>query len=249
MIVRSPISVELLRELYPLRFDFHNSTISIISYLPLSQSLSFLSLFRPFPIPHIPAHLTPPLIYSKPTLPTPSLPMRTYTNCPTEAIRRKSLSPYTFRSGTPHIPTGTITSVSSYNLMHDPDFYPNPNTFDGLRYTRKTMPDGPQDRERGMERENPMYGDSMTEVKREFPVWGFGGHVWFVMLFFHILLLSIQYPHPLFPIPIPPPFPLQQTSPPTLPPPPPLPLAPYNHNHLHPPHLHSPLLNQPQPSE
>ncbi|KAI4267853.1 MAG: hypothetical protein LQ337_008153, partial [Flavoplaca oasis] len=55
------------------------------------------------------------------------------------AIRRKSLSPYTFRSGTPHIPTGTITSVSSYNLMHDAHFYPDPNRFDGLRYTRKTI--------------------------------------------------------------------------------------------------------------
>ena len=32
--------------------------------------------------------------------------------------------------------------------------------------------------EGGKEKENPMYGDSMTEVKREFPVWGFGGHVW-----------------------------------------------------------------------
>ncbi|KAL9007301.1 MAG: hypothetical protein Q9180_009708, partial [Flavoplaca navasiana] len=51
------------------------------------------------------------------------------------AIRRKSLSPYTFRSGTPHIPTGTITSVSSYNRMHDAHFYPDPNRFDGLRYT------------------------------------------------------------------------------------------------------------------
>ncbi|KAI4224898.1 MAG: hypothetical protein L6R36_004324 [Xanthoria steineri] len=90
------------------------------------------------------------------------------------AIRRKSLSPYTFRSGTPHIPTGTITSVSSYNLMHDPDYYPNPNHFDGLRYTRKRMRD---DGEAEREIENPMYGDAVTEVKREFPVWGFGGHV------------------------------------------------------------------------
>ncbi|KAL8993989.1 MAG: hypothetical protein Q9169_005935 [Polycauliona sp. 2 TL-2023] len=92
------------------------------------------------------------------------------------AIRRKSLSPYTFRSGHPHIPINTITSVSSYNLMHDPDFYPDAHRFDGLRYTRKTMPCGDGGLE--MERDNPMYGDSMTEVKREFPVWGFGGHVW-----------------------------------------------------------------------
>ncbi|KAL8862411.1 MAG: hypothetical protein Q9178_001420 [Gyalolechia marmorata] len=89
------------------------------------------------------------------------------------AIRRKSLSAYTFRSGTPHIPTGAITSVSSYNLMHDPHFYPAPNTFDGLRYTHRTL----VDTDDGIERENRMYGDSITEVKREFPVWGFGGHV------------------------------------------------------------------------
>ncbi|KAL8637700.1 MAG: hypothetical protein Q9226_009093, partial [Calogaya cf. arnoldii] len=77
------------------------------------------------------------------------------------AIRRKSLSPYTFRSGTPHIPTGTITSVSSYNLMHDPNFYPDPDRFDGLRYTRKTVPYGQE-----VGRENPMYGDSVTEPRQ-----------------------------------------------------------------------------------
>ncbi|KAL9015194.1 MAG: hypothetical protein Q9180_008895, partial [Flavoplaca navasiana] len=75
------------------------------------------------------------------------------------AIRRKSLSPYTFRSGTPHIPTGTITSVSSYNLMHDAHFYPDPNRFDGLRYTRKTMPYG----ECGMGGQGQAKGGNETE--------------------------------------------------------------------------------------
>lgn len=111
----------------------------------------------------------PSLPTSPPTHPTPP------TNPPPVAIRRKSLRPYTFRSGTPHIPTGTITSVSSYNLMHDPNYYPNPDRFDGLRYTRHRMRDDGE-----TERENPMFGDAVTEVRREFPVWGFGGHVWFV---------------------------------------------------------------------
>ena len=131
------------------------------------------------------------------------------------AIRRKSLSPYTFRSGTPHIPTGTITSVSSYDLMHDAHFYPDPNHFDGLRYTRKTMPSveyGVGGQGKGGERENPMYGDSITEVKREFPVWGFGGHVWFVT-YPSFPLPSL--PSPLSPLPIS--FPLIDTfhSPPS----------------------------------
>lgn len=110
-----------------------------------------------------------------PTTPFSAYPPTPPTNNPPVAIRRKSLSPYTFRSGTPHIPTGTITSVSSYNLMHDPDYYPNPDRFDGLRYTRHRMRDDGE-----TERENPMFGDAVTEVRREFPVWGFGGHVWFV---------------------------------------------------------------------
>ena len=63
--------------------------------------------------------------------------------------------------------------------MHDPDYYPDPNRFDGLRYTRHRMRD---DNNGERERENPMFGDAVTEVKREFPVWGFGGHVWFVFL-------------------------------------------------------------------
>ena len=64
--------------------------------------------------------------------------------------------------------------------MHDPDYYPNPDHFDGLRYTRHRMRD---DRNGERERENPMFGDAVTEVRREFPVWGFGGHVWFVFPF------------------------------------------------------------------
>ncbi len=77
--------------------------------------------------------------------------------------------------------------------MHDPHFYPAPNTFDGLRYTRRTLVDSDD----STERENRMYGDSITEVKREFPVWGFGGHVWFVF-FSPSLPLFFLYFTPIF---------------------------------------------------
>jgi cytochrome P450 len=81
------------------------------------------------------------------------------------AIRRKALKDYTFTSGSPHIPAGSIACVSSYDLMHDPNDYHSPDTFSPFRFIDKK------------------HGGStskFTDVSEKFPVWGYGSLAWYV---------------------------------------------------------------------
>ncbi|KAK2615929.1 hypothetical protein N8I77_002650 [Diaporthe amygdali] len=77
----------------------------------------------------------------------------------TLAIRRKALEPYTFSNGTLSVPKGATVCVSAYNLMHNPETYPGPDSFEPARF----LPDNPKDQQR-----------KFTEISETFPVWGYG---------------------------------------------------------------------------
>lgn len=54
------------------------------------------------------------------------------------AIRRKALQDFTFSDGGPYVPAGSTACVSSYDLMHDENSYPNASKFDGRRFVSGT---------------------------------------------------------------------------------------------------------------
>ncbi|KAK0516452.1 hypothetical protein JMJ35_001055 [Cladonia borealis] len=58
----------------------------------------------------------------------------------TVSMRRKALSPYTFKDGL-HIPTGSWVCAPSRAMMRDPANYVNPASFDGFRFVDKTTMD------------------------------------------------------------------------------------------------------------
>lgn len=82
----------------------------------------------------------------------------------TDAIRRKALEPYTFQSGAPSVPKGGTACVSAYDLMHDTQHYPSPDSFQGARFVPKTKA-APQSK--------------FTEISDKFPVWGYGSLAWY----------------------------------------------------------------------
>jgi hypothetical protein len=84
---------------------------------------------------------------------------------PVVAIRRKSLEPYTFSDGNLSVPAGATVCVSAYNLMHNPETYPNPDSFEPARF----LPDDAKDQQR-----------RFTEISETFPVWGYGSLAWYV---------------------------------------------------------------------
>lgn len=79
------------------------------------------------------------------------------------AIRRKALEPYTFSNSNLSVPAGATVCVSAYNLMHNPDTYPEPDCFDPLRFSPKSLKD--QQRR-------------FIDVSETFPVWGYGSLAW-----------------------------------------------------------------------
>lgn len=79
----------------------------------------------------------------------------------TLAIRRKALKPFTFSNGGPHVPTGSMACVSSYDLMHDDGQYPDATKFNGHRFISSTTA-------------SSMRGSKFTDISEHFPVWGYG---------------------------------------------------------------------------
>ncbi|KAI2784134.1 cytochrome P450 [Daldinia loculata] len=77
----------------------------------------------------------------------------------TLAIRRKALEPYTFSDGSLSIPSGATVCVSAYDLMHNPQTYPDPTAFNPSRY----LPKEPNSQQR-----------KFTEVSETYPIWGYG---------------------------------------------------------------------------
>ncbi|KAL2793385.1 cytochrome P450 [Aspergillus keveii] len=101
------------------------------------------------------------------------------------AIRRKALKDYTFvqdiesdsdtGSSRPiSIPAGSTVCVSSYNILHNPSIYPDPESFDGRRFIQpeheqKHLQDrGPDSSSGGCNR------NRYTEVSEENLLWGYG---------------------------------------------------------------------------
>ncbi|PQE12393.1 cytochrome P450 protein [Rutstroemia sp. NJR-2017a BVV2] len=80
----------------------------------------------------------------------------------TRAIRRKAMSPFRFTNG-PSVPAGAMACVSSFDLMHEPESYPDPYTFNGQRFVSCT---------------SEMRGTKFTDVSEKFPVWGYGSLAW-----------------------------------------------------------------------
>ena len=81
----------------------------------------------------------------------------------TVAIRRKALVDYTFADHAAYVPAGSTVCVSSYNLMHDAQVYPNPDDFNGHRFVTT---------------KSKARGTKLTEVSETFPVWGYGSLAW-----------------------------------------------------------------------
>jgi cytochrome P450 len=88
------------------------------------------------------------------------------------SIRRKALKPFTFASGAPHVPLGQIACISAWDFMHDDSKYPNPYTFDGLRFVAYH-----EDSDRGA-KDNDLRGTQLTDASKDFPIWGLGSKVW-----------------------------------------------------------------------
>ncbi|KAI0410100.1 cytochrome P450 [Xylaria palmicola] len=74
------------------------------------------------------------------------------------AIRRKALESYTFSDGSISVPAGATVCTSAYDQMHNPEVYPNPNSFEATRYLSND--DVKQSR--------------FTDISESFPVWGYG---------------------------------------------------------------------------
>lgn len=100
------------------------------------------------------------------------------------AIRRKSLEPYTFTEGNVSVPAGSTVCVSAFDLMHNPETYPNPDSFEPTRFFPKDKID--QQRR-------------FTEVSETFPVWGYGSLAWWVtesFLYMYLWLANKQQRSP-----------------------------------------------------
>ncbi|OTB13472.1 hypothetical protein K445DRAFT_304233 [Daldinia sp. EC12] len=77
----------------------------------------------------------------------------------TLAIRRKALEPYTFSDGSLSVPSGATVCVSSHDLMHNPEIYGEPDSFNPSRYLSK---------------ESDSQQRKFTEVSDSYPIWGYG---------------------------------------------------------------------------
>lgn len=87
------------------------------------------------------------------------------------AIRRKALQPYTFSTGQ-QAPVGQIACVPAWEFMHDQSQYPDPNTFNGHRFVKKSQ------REASASEYDAMRGTTFTDASKDFPIWGLGSKVW-----------------------------------------------------------------------
>ncbi|MCJ1312323.1 hypothetical protein MMC25_005997 [Agyrium rufum] len=80
-----------------------------------------------------------------------------------QSIRRKALKPFTFSNGGPHVPEGSVACVSSWDTLHNPLKYQNPDSFTPDRFRQTEAQEG-----------NKRHLSKSTEVSEDFPVWGFG---------------------------------------------------------------------------
>lgn len=79
-------------------------------------------------------------------------------------VRRKAMKDYTFSDGNLHIPAGETVCVSSYNASHNPDTYPDPETFDGRRFVDGNHKDTTK---------------KYSDVSEQYLIWGYGSLAWY----------------------------------------------------------------------
>lgn len=78
-------------------------------------------------------------------------------------MRRLALKDFTLSDGT-KIPKGTVIALPGYEICHDPDIYPDPETFDGLRFYKMRQ---------HIDNMNRL---QYTSTSPEFPIFGHGKH-------------------------------------------------------------------------
>ena len=84
-------------------------------------------------------------------------------------MRRKALSPFTFKDGL-HIPAGTWVCAPSRAMMRDPAYYNDPAEFDGFRFIDKTSMEKPS---------VPIASISRyTDTEPKFLFWSHGRRAW-----------------------------------------------------------------------
>lgn len=87
-------------------------------------------------------------------------------------IRRKAMKPLQFKNGGPYVKVGEIACVSAWDIMHNESKYPQPDTFDGLRFVpaaHKTVEGAPN---------NVLRGTTFVDGSKDFPIWGLGSKIW-----------------------------------------------------------------------
>ncbi|RDL40096.1 Cytochrome P450 [Venustampulla echinocandica] len=86
------------------------------------------------------------------------------------STRRKALKTHTFKDG-PHVPAGNLVCIPSYGIMNDAALYPNPEVFNGFRFTTRPTSDN-QESIKGKQGETTR--SKVTDVDLSFPFWGYG---------------------------------------------------------------------------
>lgn len=75
------------------------------------------------------------------------------------------MKPFTYSNGGPHVPLHGITAVSGEEMMHNETKYPDALTFNGLRFVNTGAT-------------KPTDSGSMTEVSKDYVLWGLGSLAW-----------------------------------------------------------------------
>lgn len=94
-------------------------------------------------------------------------------------MRRKALAPYTFQDGV-HIPAGSWVCAPSRAVMLDPNYYSNPEEFDGYRFLDRSVPQEPP--------RDVVISSRFTDTGPKYLFWGHGRRAWYVSV-----LASTQY--------------------------------------------------------
>ncbi|KUI69918.1 Ent-kaurene oxidase [Cytospora mali] len=93
------------------------------------------------------------------------------------SVRRKALTPFTFRDGT-HILPGDVACVPSQAIMRNEGIYTESMKFCPWRFVERIKDTGDEGAEAGGLRSLSRF----TDTELEYPLWGLGRHSWYVPL-------------------------------------------------------------------